>query len=510
VNELQSKKNMKTVTNPSLSLERMILAASIVALGALLMAVAGVAFGVPYRIGLLVSLALGALAWRRIAARIPCQWDGLHRQHPVWCLIWLFVALAALTRTAGVAWFMADASHAGASVYWFDQFYTAHSCYSAYWQAAQLARARIMNLYDPAHYNFWIGRFEVDEFLYLPQFLILPRIGLALGGDFYQIRSVWFALEAGLFACTTFVLCRWIGGSLGSRAAVLLPALWLSSPILATLQVGNYQLAAISFAILAMVAIERDRPLIGGALLALACFKIWPALLLVYLVASRRWRAVGWTIAFSLLLCGVAWLWMGSHPFQAFSHFNWPRLRSRDAWPYLDDVDVSGMNDSVPGLVLKLKQVGVKGMTPVLEDYIQNGWTLIVVAFSLLAARLRPRLSPLERACTWVAILILASFGSPFLPDIYGLIPPMCLWWLLASSAKLTRRNILTLAFGWIAFSAVLPMRGTPLVGYPRMLVSTVSQVLAVGLCFWVLARHYFRPAHEADAVLEIGKTVAA
>jgi len=495
---------MRAVTNPgSLSPERLVVAAMMTAIAALILAVAGVAVGVPLAVSMLVSFGLGASSCSWIARRLPREWDGLRRTHRGWCLLWLLLALAAVARTAGVAWFMADPTHAQASVYWFDGFYRSHSCYSQYWRAAELARAGARNLYDTAHYAGKIGRFGVDEFLYVPQFLILPRLGLAVGGDFYQIRAAWFALEAALLAVATLALCKWIGGPAGRRLALLLPALWLSSPILATLQVGNYQLAAIALAIIAMLSFERNRPLLGGALLALAAFKLWPGILLVYLVVTKRWRPVAWTIAFSLLYCAIAYLWMGSRPYEAFLHYDWPRIVSRDAWPYVeDDLDVSGINDSVPGLVLKLKALGVHGMTHSLEDIVEKAWTLVVLGLAVLAALGERHLSRQERACCWLSLLTLASFRAPFIPDIYGLITPLLLWSLVAASTQFTGRTTAWLAMLWAALSAVLPFTGTPLVGYGRLAVSTASQFIAIGLCFWVLFRYLRRSPETHTAPL--------
>jgi Glycosyltransferase family 87 len=474
-------------TQEKISPERWGVAAGIVTLAALIIAVAGVAFGVPLPVGLLLVLIAGLIWCGWIARCLPREWDGLHRSHIGWSILLAAVGIAAVARTAGVAWFMANPTHTRAAMYWFDHFYTAHSCYSGYWRAAELARAGAQNLYDTAQYNGWMGRFQIDEFLYVPQFLILPRLALALFGDFYKMRAAWFALEAASLATATLVLCRWIGGAAGRRAALLVPALWVSSPILATLQVGNYQLAAIALALIAMVSFERNRSALGGALLAVAGFKLYPGLLCVYLAATRRWRALGWTIAFSLLYCVAAYLWMGGHPFGAFVHYTWPRIVSGDAWPFLDDPDVSAINDSVPGLVLKLKILGVKGMTHSLEDTVAWAWTALVVVLAAMTGYCSPRFSRVERTCCWLALLTLASFRVRFTPDIYGLIAPLLLWTFIAASTRLTWPNKIWLAIAWIALNAVLPFSGIPLVGNYRLLVSTASQLIAIGLCFFVL-----------------------
>lgn len=483
------------------SLERWTLAALLVVLGAFIAAVGAVAFGVPFGAALVVACLVGFFACSRIARRLPPEWDGMRHTHRAWSIAFLLIALVALGRMAGVAWFIADARHAQTAVYSFDHFYTAHSCYSGYWRAAEMVRAGVANLYDTAHYAGHIGRFEVDEFLYLPQFLILPRLGLALGGGFYTVRAAWFALEAALLALATIELCRWIGGGTGRRAALLLAALWLSTPVLATLQIGNFQVAAIAVTVLAMVMFERNRPVLGGALLAIAAVKLFPALLCVYLVAAKRWRAVAWTIAFSLLYCAAAYAWFGAQPFAAFLHYDLPRLVSGQAWSFVEDPDVSAINDSVPGLVLKLKSIGVAGMGHPLEAAAGWIWTIFIVILAVLAGRRSWRLSRLERACCWLSLFTFAAFRARFMPDMYGLVAPVLLWTLIAAFTQWTWRNRIWLFLTWLALNAVVPFGGTPLTVNGRLLISTASQFFAIGVCLFVFLKYVRRRApSEASA----------
>lgn len=482
-----------TLAHGQISPERWAVAAIMVALAAPLLALAGTALGVPLGAGVLVALMAAVLACAGVAYRLPPALDGLRRTHPVWCALWLLVGLAAVVRTAGVAWFMADPEHAQSSAFWFDEFYIRHNCASAYWQAAQLARQGVDNLYDTAHYTGFVGRFKVDEFMYLPQFLLLPQIGIALGGDFLALRAAWFAIEAGLVGAAMLALCHWIGGPVGRRAALLLPAVWVASPVLLTLQVGNFQLAAIAMSVLAMMLFERDRPVLGGALLGFAVFKLFPGLLGIYLLATRRWRAAAWTLAFSLLYTGILFVWFGWKPFDAFLHYQLPRILSGEAWAFLefDGLEVvNAINHSIPGLVLKLKVLGVDGMSRGIGGGFAWLWTAIVVAMAVLTAQRSPAMSRSERAAAWLALIALAAFRSPFLPDHNGLFAPLWLWSLVAASTRANTRNVIWLAIGLIALSAVLPFGSIPA---PDLLgvfaVSTASQLIGVGLCLWVVLR---------------------
>jgi hypothetical protein len=285
-------------------------------------------------------------------------------------------------------------------------------------------------------------------------------------------------------------VCRWIGGTAGRRALLLLPAVWVSTPVLATLQLGNFQLAVIALSMLAMISAERGRAALAGALLGVAGFKLFPGIFGLYLIARRRWSAAGWTIAFSLLYALIAYLWLGPRPFEGYVHHLLPRLASGEAWSFVaDDADVSAINDSVPGLVLKLKTLGVAGMSHATENAVGWAWTLLTFGLTVLAAWRSARMSRLEQAASWLGIVTLAAFRSPFVPDIYGLVTPMWMLSLVLAARPLSWRTAGWAALAWIVFDAVLPFGGTPLAGNARLLISTLSQVTALGLCLWVLCR---------------------
>ena len=480
--------------------ERWVVAGLAIALLAPVVAVAGVALGLRLDVSVLVAVVLGMAVVPSLARRLPREWDELRRTHAAWCAAWLVVAVLAALRSAGVAWFMADPQHAQSSAFWFDPFYVGHSCYSAYWQAAELARSGVENLYDTSHYAGFAGRFKIDEFFYLPQFLLLPAVGTALGGDFLSLRAAWFVLETALVGGAMVALCRWVGGAVGRRAALLLPAVWLASPVLVTLQLGNFQLAAIAMSVLAMVSFERGRPLLGGALLGFAVFKLFPGLLGIYLIATRQWRAVGWTLAFSALYTVAVYAWLGAAPFEAFVHYQAPRILSGEAWSFLwlDGLEpVVAINDSVPGLALKLDALGVGGMTPAIEKAVSWVWTLAVFALAIFAARRAAKMSRLELVSTWLALLALAAYRSPFVPDHNGLFAPIWLWLLVAAGTRLQPSRVVALAIAYLALSAVLPFGGMPLPElHGRMALSTFSQAIAIGLCLWVVLR---RPLGEAS-----------
>lgn len=473
-----------------ISAERWIIAALAGAVAACLAAPATAALRLPLAFGIPYAIIAGIACTLAIAPRLAKILDGALARHPRLCALWLAFAVLAVVRTAGVALFMADPNLPQASAMWFDDFYIRHNCFSAWWKAALLARDGVENIYASEPYAGFEGRFKLDDFLYLPQFLILPLAGIATGADFLQLRALWFTIEGLLVAIAMLSLCRWIGDDGGCRSALLVPLVWLSTPVLLTLQIGNFQLAAIAMSVLAMVLFERRQPVLGGALLGFAVFKIFPAVLCGYLLFARRWRALAWTIGFILAYSVVAWLALGGKPFDAFVHYELPRIVNGDAWSWLENEGleaVVAINDSVPGLVLKLRQLGVAGMSHAAQSGLTWTWTAVVIALTALTAMRSAAFTRMQHGMVWLALLALAAFRSPFVPDTYGLFPVIWLWSLLAADAWPRPRRLALFAFLWLAFTAVLPFSGafaTDL--HLRLALSGVSQCLAVAACLWV------------------------
>ncbi len=447
-----------------------------------------------------VVLAVAALLVAPIARRVPTDFDGAFRRHRLLSALWLAIALLAAARVAGLAMYMADANHPQASPMWFDSEYVNHSCFSAGWKATQLNAAGTENIYDDNLYDDGHeGRFELDDFIYPPQFLILPQALQATGGSFLQQRAAWFVIEGTLFAFAILALCRWIGGATGRRAALWSPAIWLASPVLVTLQVGNFQIAALSLSVLAMVLFDRDRPVAGGALLGFALIKVFPGVLCAYLLFSRRWRPVAWTAAFFAVYTALAYATAGPKPFHAFVTLVAPQMSSGELWWSWLDLQrlayVNAINDSVPALLLKLKQIGLApGIDHQALRLASSAWSVVVVVCAWVAARRGAQDSRWRQAACWIALLGIASLRSPFVPDHDGLIAGVWLWWLVATAAPLAslgRARLAAIAALWVPVGLVLPFslfESHKLLG-PLVAWSTTAQLLMIALMLWTTLR---------------------
>ncbi len=111
-----------------------------------------------------------------------------------------------------------------------------------------------------------------------------------------------------------------------------------------TLQVGNFQVTVYSLAMIAFVLIATGRELTGAAILAYATVgKIVPGVLVLFLLTARRWRAVIYTAAFSLLLCAITVAVFGWKPIGDFIWYEMPKLASGEAFPQTERIsDAAG------------------------------------------------------------------------------------------------------------------------------------------------------------------------
>jgi alpha-1,2-mannosyltransferase len=205
----------------------------------------------------------------------------------------------------------------------------------------------------------------------------------------------------------------------------------LASPtIVGTLQIGNAQLLFIAIAAAAMLLFERGRHATGGALLAYAVVsKLFPGLLVLYLLLRRDWRAVGWTAAWGLAILVVAVADVGLAPFTAFVD-QLPRLLSGEAFPAFRNAGAIAINESVPGLVFKIREWGGPAFGFGAARVVGWIYTLFLIAATAwLALRPAPR-SPAP--LIWISLLILATMRSPFLP-YYAPFPSLWLATLIAA-----------------------------------------------------------------------------
>ena len=365
-----------------------------------------------------------------------------------------------------------------------------HSCVSAYFVAAQSARSA-PNVYDPELYSLpstspdgmrkpqFIGPFTIDVYEYPPTFLLLPRALRLLSPDFFHFRMIWFAFNGTVLLIGLLAVARVMGPVIGRRALLLSPLVLSSGHTIGTLQVGNLQAIIFALAMLAMILFDQRRYAAGGALLAFATVsKLFPGLLLVYLLVRRKWSALAWTAGMTVVLIGLSLLDAGLTPYHSFLH-HLPKLLGGESFPAFRNPNAVALNFSVPGMAFKLHLFGVPGASFAAMRIVGWVYTPIVLAITVMVAR-RP-LNLVEQPIAWLGILIVASLRSPFLPG-YAVIPVLWLLALLAAVVAPTLRTLCLALAAWLILNISIPLSGQDprLSSIILLLPQTVMVVLLV------------------------------
>jgi len=252
-------------------------------------------------------------------------------------------------------------------------------------------------------------------------------------------------------------------------------------------QFGQFHAMAIMLAIAAMVAFERGRLAVGGALLSFAVLsKVFPGLLLVMLVARRKWREIGWTVGAGVLFVLLGLLVLGRDPFIAFVSYQFPRIVSGEAFSFVERADVPvfivSRNFSIYGVVAKLRLLGVTGVGSTTAHALTWAYTALLL---WLAWRARLRVPDRRvQAMVWIALLNLAALRSPVAPSAYVTAPVLWLLPLLAAEIKGRYSLAIALTVAWM-----VTMGPPPLTDRTDLIVNLIGQAFVLVLGLWVLSR---------------------
>lgn len=438
--------------------------------------------------------------------------------------LWALVALVAVVQVGrlGLHVFEPESSD------WFlstrHPFWAQHECLPAYIFAAELHARGEENVYDSAHYPGLNREAEPateirgldpeDPFQYPPQFLLLPTLAISLTQSYPLIRVSFFLLQLALLVAVGLALARWIGGREGRLAAWLFPLAVASFPMLHALQYGQFHLAAVVLGVAGLLAFERGWSPLGGLCLATAILaKVFPGVLLVYLLGRRRWRDVAWTLIAGLVLTGLSLGILGPAPFVAFFDHQLPRLADGrafafgEAWPEVADLLVAA-NQGVHGLVAKLEFLGVAGIAGEGASRLARfanglfGILTLVTAFSV--GRATAVGSRHRQAVAWLALLGLGSLGSA---GAFADYVPLTATWLLTVAAPAVRWRSKTGIFLGTAWVFQFFLLGATPIGTwapPEIMIplSAVGSILLFGLFGWGAIRPLRREAGEVPGLL--------
>ena len=390
-----------------------------------------------------------------------------------WKTVFAVTSIIALAWLAGTALFLFDAEDIRfvASV---NGFGVGHNCLTGYVTAAHLATEGAKNIYDPSHYRDAqfqtpihkevLGTFSVDAYHYPPPFLTLPHVMQEVLGDFFSVRSAWFVLTILLLVGALAALAHWCGAFRSQSRLLIFPLLLFAPTLHVALQIGNAHILIIAISILAMIAFEKERTVVGGGLLGFAiAAKIWPGILVVYLLLQRKWKpALFCAIAIVIYSLG-ALLVFGPDPYSAFINYEIPRISSGEAFGFMGTLPRAIMtNMSVFGIPHKLYALDLISSRPTLIspplDWIFTGLIVLLVVAIGLRQREETYLNDSDRlakAQLWLALLSLVQLRSPFLPWPYGVVSTL---WLLVLLSATARGWKLGVVFGaWLCLSINVP-----------------------------------------------------
>jgi len=193
---------------------------------------------------------------------------------------------------------------------------TAGADFASYFYAVVLA-FREGSPYDVVALNALAGRdhaafFAVQPYFYPPPFLLLVAWAHSL--SLQESLRVWFWLNEFALVGAFFQLKVWwqrVGGPANATLLFsLLGILLVGSTIGTNLSLGQANLFVLLASICGIYRVEKGAPLLGGALVGLACMaKMSPALFVMWWCVQGQWRAVfaacGAAIVSSLLVLPI-------------------------------------------------------------------------------------------------------------------------------------------------------------------------------------------------------------
>jgi len=312
---------------------------------------------------------------------------------------------------------------------------------------------------------------------------------LRITHDFYVIRPIWFALNGIGFLALAVVLGLWVGGPRGRLALWLLPAVWCAVPTLQTFQFGQFHLSAFALALGGMLAFEKRRTGLGGALLGAAVVtKIFPAVLLLLLASQRRWREVLATLIWVGAFGVVSLLFLGIAPLQAFLSYKLPSMLDGSAFigPGDDDGLVAILT-GITALPWRLRILGLTFLPPWLGPWMGHALGLGFLALVWRAGRRTTGRS--QAAMLWLALLNLVVLQGPTAFCDYTTATHLWLMSFLATDMARSRTMAIVWWIAWLHFATLIgtfPIPDEPTGEWPG--VSDVKLVAASTLLMTVFA----------------------
>jgi hypothetical protein len=449
---------------------------------------------------------LGA-SWllRALCPRLPEAFDGALARRPIVACAWAVLMVLCIGETARVSAFMTNPGMPSPPDSMLRRV-TDHFCVAGYFHATDLNRRGYTNIYDPVHYPLLAPNLKVnpkpgapasattvdnlaphimDNLQYAPPFLLLPHAFLLVSNDFLQIKTLWFAMSWLALGLAAFFLARWVGGRTEVMLLLLIPLFLVSGPTSMGLQRGQFHPLAWALAIGAMLAFQRRRNALGGAMLSFAVLsKIFPGVLGIYLVVTRRWRAAGWTLAATAAWVVLALVVIGVPTFEHYIDFQLPRVVSGDMHSHCFERVGCIINNQAPsGLPHKLSALGWLDNPGPIADVIARVFVLVVVAVAIRAG-VRTSASTRDTvetraacALAWASLTMLASMMPRLAPGVYSPLGTFLTLMLLAGQVR-SKAAAVAIGLAWIA---IFPLPTTPPSDF-KIILSFMTSLILLGV----------------------------
>lgn len=446
--------------------------------------------------------------------------------------IWLMLSLYTCFQMIVLSGFMADIEKTewmvNPSMREFDDpklaepFFPKHNCFTSYMVAAHLLTTDVENIYDKKYYrdaevNTPIHetideRLEVDQYQYPPQFLILPRLLMATGGDFFSWRAYWHVFTLFVFTVTAFSLAHWLSGDCFNVYWFIWPVVLIAPVTQGSLQIENVHLLMITLSIASMLLFEHRRNVPGGLILGFVVVsKIFPGVLIVFLLVRKKWRAVVWTVTAMMGYTLIALLWFGWQPFESFINDQLPMLVNGEAfWFAFEYLKPMMENSSIVGISYKLEKLGVLS-NPALISKILVWLFTGLIFFVLYLVRSRKDINNiadksneqihaarLSLVKIWLVLIILAQMRSPFLPGVYGNFAVLWLLALLIPNINVQWWKVLRLVIFWFMLAMILPLPWGPTNLSLELVWTLIVTVVTLVICTIAVIRFVRSAQHLA------------
>jgi alpha-1,2-mannosyltransferase len=203
--------------------------------------------------------------------------------------------------------------------------------FSAYWQAgANLLAGEPIYAADQLSGPYAPQR----QYLYLyppPLAAAVTPLSALVPHDYRAANWAWALLGAAIVAAVVLAVGRReglfesgrLGGLLaGRRRWLLIGAAFALPPVVGELVLGNVHLLLLGLLGLAWLAIRRGTArgewVAGFAVGVAAVVKVFPGLLLLWFLATRRWAGAAWLVAGALVTCLVALPLTGIEPWRDY------------------------------------------------------------------------------------------------------------------------------------------------------------------------------------------------